>query len=100
MTNTEIAVLIIGYVATAITTVATLPQLIRVIRLKDVEGISIWTYLLFIAGNILWIFYGFTVRGEGKIDYPIVIGNFISLSINSLLVILKVAWSKKRRKQK
>ena len=98
--SSEDLVLIIGYVATAITTLATLPQIIRAIRTRDVAGVSLVTYVMLIIANMCWITYGFLVRGDGKIDYPIVIGDFISLSLNLTMVVFKLISIKKSSKTK
>lgn len=88
--SSENLVLVIGYIATAVTTLATLPQIIRAIRTRDVTGVSLVTYVMFIIANMCWITYGFLVRGDGKIDYPLVIGDFISMSLNLTMVIFKL----------
>lgn len=88
--SSENLVLVIGYIATAITTLATLPQIIRAIRTRDVTSVSLVTYVMFIIANMCWITYGFLVRGDGKIDYPLVIGDFISMSLNLTMIIFKL----------
>ena len=98
--SSENLVLVIGYIATVITTLATLPQIIRAIRTRDVTGVSLVTYVMFIIANMCWITYGFLVRGDGKIDYPIVIGDFISLSLNLTMVVFKLISIKKGLKTK
>lgn len=55
----DLAISIIGWVAAACTTIATVPQAIEVIRSRKTEGISLLMYILFVLGVGLWIVYGF-----------------------------------------
>lgn len=58
----EIVINVIGWIAASLTTIATIPQAIEVIRSKKTEGISLIMYILFVAGIICWIAYGFMVN--------------------------------------
>lgn len=64
----------IGYIAGALTTFATLPQLIKSLKTKNMDGISPYFVSSFTLGLSLWLVYGIS-----KNDYPIIIFNIISL---------------------
>ena len=72
----------VGIGAAILTAVAMLPQLIKVIREKKSEGVSIYMIAVLIAGLGLWIWYGLL-----KKDYPIIGTNIFSLIVNILLII-------------
>ena len=55
MTMTAQAIDNIGFVAAFCTTVAFVPQLLRVIRLRSARDISLGTFLLFSVGVFLWL---------------------------------------------
>ena len=65
---------IIGYIAGTLTTFASLPQLIKSLKTKNMSGISPYFVVAFTTGLFLWLIYG-VLRN----DYPIIIFNTISL---------------------
>ena len=65
---------IIGYIAGTLTTFASLPQLIKSLKTKDMSGISPHFVVAFTTGLFLWLIYGIL-----RNDYPIIIFNTISL---------------------
>ena len=48
----------IGFVAAFCTTIAFVPQLVRVLKLRSARDISLGTFLLFSIGVFLWLLYG------------------------------------------
>lgn len=57
-TNFQEKVSFIGGIAAAFTTVAFLPQAIKVFTRSGVQGLSSWSYGLYSVGCLLWIIYG------------------------------------------
>ena len=47
---------LIGPVGTLLTTISFIPQVLQVIKTKDVSGISLGMYIIFVLGVILWTF--------------------------------------------
>jgi MtN3 and saliva related transmembrane protein len=74
----------IGLAAAFLTTVATVPQVIRCWRTRHVRDISLWQPLLLVAGMLLWLWYGLALG-----DPPLIIGNIVSLILNLTLIYLK-----------
>ena len=81
--NIEIVDLI-GFIAGALTAVSMLPQVIKTIKEKKAEDVSLLMLLVLVSGISLWIWYGIK-----KEDYPILITNSISLAINLVMVYLR-----------
>ena len=50
---------IIGMFAAILTTLAFVPQVLKVIKLKKTEDLSLSTYIIFTVGVGLWLVYGF-----------------------------------------
>ncbi len=73
-----------GYVAAFLTTIAFLPQVLRIYRTKSSDDISIIMLIFFIIGLIFWVVYGFL---SGSI--PILVANLITLSLNLLILLMK-----------
>ena len=73
---------ILGLVAGGITSVAMLPQLIKVLKNKDVEDLSLLMILFLIFGLSLWVWYGFI-----KDELPIILSNAFAVLVNVSLLI-------------
>ena len=85
---------IFGYFAAFLTTAAFLPQLIKTLKTKKAEDVSLSTLIMFIIGVFSWIIYGYNISSK-----PILIANFITLILNLLILISKVYFSKTLNKQ-
>ena len=79
-----------GYFAAILTTAAFLPQLIKTLKTKKAEDVSLLTLIMFICGVGFWILYGFKISSS-----PILIANIITLILNLFILISKVYYSKK-----
>ena len=80
---------IFGYFAAFLTTAAFLPQLIKTLKTKKAEDVSLSTLIMFIIGVFSWIIYGYNISSK-----PILIANFITLILNLLILVSKVYFSK------
>jgi MtN3 and saliva related transmembrane protein len=80
----------VGIVAGIFTGLSLLPQLIKLIRDKKAEDISLFFLFILFCGLGLWIWYG-TLRE----DVPIIVTNAFSLVINSLIIVLGIKYKKK-----
>ena len=81
---------IFGYFAAFLTTAAFLPQLIKTLKTKKPDDVSLTTLIMFIIGVMSWIIYGYEISST-----PILIANLITLFLNLLILISKVYYSKK-----
>ena len=73
---------ILGLVAGGITSVAMLPQLIKVLKEKDVKDLSLLMIVVLITGLSLWVWYGFI-----KDELPIILSNAFAVLVNIALLI-------------
>lgn len=77
----------LGLVAGVLTTIAYLPQLIKIWQSKSADDLS-WSMLIILcAGIILWLVYGFSVR-----DIPIVAANIVTFVLASIILVLKIRY--------
>ena len=81
---------ILGLVAGGITSVAMLPQLVKVLKEKDVEDISLLMILFLITGLSLWVWYGFI-----KDEIPIILSNSFAVLVNIFLLFSYFKYRKK-----
>ena len=80
---------VFGYFAAILTTAAFLPQLIKTIKTKKAEDVSLITLIMFITGVLSWIIYGYAISSK-----PILTANLITLVLNLLILISKIYFSK------
>ncbi len=80
---------IIGMSAAILTTIAFVPQVIKVIKLKKTDGLSLITYIVFTLGVVLWLVYGFFMN-----SISMVLGNGITF-ILSLIILVYIIKGKK-----
>ncbi|WP_353149654.1 SemiSWEET transporter [Chryseobacterium sp.] len=81
---------ILGIIAGVLTSVSMIPQLIKVIREKNVEDISLLMLLVLISGLSLWVWYGFI-----KDELPIILSNSFAVLVNIGLLICYIIYDKK-----
>ena len=81
---------ILGLIAGGITSVAMLPQLIKVLKEKDVEDLSLLMICILIVGLSLWVLYGFL-----KDELPIILSNAFAVLMNIFLLISYLVYRKK-----
>ena len=80
---------IFGYFAAILTTAAFLPQLIKTLKTKKADDVSLVTLIMFIIGVLCWIIYGYKIS-----SIPILIANLITLILNLLILISKIYFAK------
>ena len=75
----------LGYIAGFFTTIYFLPQVLKVWRTKSTKDISIWMFLIFTTGVLLWLIYGLMI-----INYSLIIANTITLILSISILIAKI----------
>ena len=76
---------LLGYAGATLTTGAFVPQAIKIIRSRDTRAISLWMYLIFTLGVLLWFYYGVALK-----SWPIMIANAITFALAAIILALKV----------
>ena len=84
----------IGITAGICTSISLLPQLIKLIKEKKSEDISIFYLLILFVGLGLWIWYG-----AKRDDMPIVATNSLALILNGVILVLGIRYKKKSRRK-
>jgi len=80
---------IFGYFAAILTTAAFLPQLIKTLKTKKSDDVSLTTLIMFIIGVLSWIIYGYKISST-----PILIANLVTVILNFMILISKIYFSK------
>lgn len=73
---------VIGTIAGILTSVSMIPQLIKVLKEKDVENLSCGMIAVLLTGVSLWVVYGIM-----KDELPIILSNGFSVLVNTTLLI-------------
>lgn len=81
---------LIGYAAATLTTVAFVPQVIRVYRTRSVEDISTGMYLAFLVGVTMWVLYGIRIG-----SLPVVIANAVTFVLASAVLVGKMRYGRR-----
>ncbi len=81
---------VIGIAAGAFTAISLLPQIVKVIKEKKSQDISIFYLFVLLTGLILWTIYGFR-----KDDFPIIATNIGSMVLNIAMIVLGMIYKKK-----
>ena len=80
---------IFGYLAAILTTAAFIPQLLKTLKTKKADDVSLTTLVMFIIGVLSWIIYGYKIS-----SIPILIANLVTLILNLSILISKIYFSK------
>ena len=79
-----------GYFAAILTTLAFIPQLIKTLKTKKAEDVSLTTLIMFLTGVAAWIIYGIEISSK-----PILVANIVTFILNFLILVFKLIYSKK-----
>ncbi len=79
----------IGSLAAICTTIAFVPQLVRVYRLRTARDISLITFLVFSLGVFLWLLYGLFIH-----SLPIIFANGATLVLAMAILSLKLLYGR------
>lgn len=77
----------IGFIATFCTTIALLPQVIKIYQSKSAKDIALLTYIISSIGIILWMSYGILIH-----SYSLIASNILTLSLTCIIIIMKIKW--------
>jgi MtN3 and saliva related transmembrane protein len=78
---------LVGIGASVFTATSLLPQLIKLIKEKKAQGVSVVMLVVLFTGLALWIWYGFL-----KSDWIIIISNSFALIINFVIGALTIRY--------
>lgn len=81
---------VLGLVAGTCTASSLLPQVVKTIKEKKAEEVSLGMLFVLMGGVILWIVYGIK-----KTDLPIITTNGFSLLVNITMVALRIKYKHK-----
>ncbi|NQQ99901.1 SemiSWEET transporter [Streptococcus suis] len=75
----------IGFIAACLTTFGFIPQVVKVVKSKDTESISLGMYVMSVTGMSLWLIHGIY---QG--DVALIIANSVSVSLAGIILAYKL----------
>lgn len=78
---------ILGYIAGILVVISLLPQTIKSWKTKSTGDLSLWRYIIYITGLILWITYAIVIKNG-----PVAVMNTIGLVLASSIMFLKLKY--------
>ena len=74
----------LGLAAGSLTTIAFVPQVLKIWVSKSAEDVSVLMFAVFSLGVVLWLAYGIALGA-----WPIIIANVVTLALSVLVLLLK-----------
>jgi MtN3 and saliva related transmembrane protein len=81
---------VFGFTAGVVTAIGMMPQLVKTIKTKKVDELSIQMFLIYLLGFGMWISYGIIQE-----DLPIVVTNSFSVTLTVVMICLKIRFTKR-----
>ena len=76
---------LVGFAAGFLTTIAFVPQVVKIWRSKSAQDVSLVTFLAFTAGVALWLVFGILQK-----ELPIVVWNAVTLVLAGAILAMKL----------
>lgn len=77
----------VGYIAAFCSTLAFIPQVIKLWKERSARAISTAMYLIYSLSVILWLVYGVMIN-----SIPLIIGEIITLILSVAILLMKYLW--------
>jgi len=77
----------IGFFAAFCTTIAFVPEVIKVYKSKSTKDISLYMFLIFTIGVLSWLIYGIII-----FNIPVILANAVTLVLSLIILIYKLRY--------
>lgn len=77
----------IGTIAGILTTLAFVPQVIKVVKTKDTAALSLGMYSIQVLGIALWLIYGLSIS-----DFALILANAVTLCLSLTILGYKLRY--------
>ncbi len=79
---------LLGFLAALLTTLAFLPQVIKIWQTRSTSDISLMTFLTLCIGIVLWLYYGILTS-----DLPLIVANATTLFLAGTILVFKLRYN-------
>ena len=80
---------IFGFIGGSLTTIALVPQIWRLFKMKSAHEISLPFTLMYLIGGMFWLTYGVVINKPS-----VIIANAVALALTSLMLYAKIKYGK------
>lgn len=77
----------IGTAAGLCSMVSFVPQIVKILREKDAEGVALHMYMITVTGFVLWTTYGVLLK-----SWPVAVSNAVCLLLTTAILILRIRY--------
>jgi len=84
----------LGLLAGVLTTLAFVPQVIRVWRTRSARDLSLASFAIFTVGVALWLAYGIAVGA-----LPVIVANAVTLVLAGAILVMKLVFDRAKRRR-
>ncbi|MCI8534955.1 MAG: SemiSWEET transporter [Hungatella sp.] len=77
----------IGTIAGILTTLAFVPQVVKVIKTKDTSSLSLGMYSMQVVGIFLWLIHGFVIH-----DMALLVANLVTFCLALIILLYKLKY--------
>lgn len=77
----------IVFIAGFCTTIAFLPQIVKIVKTKSTKDVSLLMYVIYCIGVIMWILYGYLVN-----SHSIITVNIITFILGVTVIWMKIIY--------
>ncbi len=78
---------LLGIVAGTLTTIAFIPQVVRIWRTRSTHDISMSMFCIFSLGVVCWLLYGIALG-----SWPIIVANLVTLVLSLTVLYFKLVY--------
>jgi MtN3 and saliva related transmembrane protein len=86
---------LIGAAAATVSVASFVPQITKMLKTRDVSGVSLRTYAFTVSSFTLWVVYGLRL-----VAWPIVISNGCALALSAAVLVLKWRYGDRARPER
>ena len=83
---------VLGLLAGSLTTVAFVPQVLRVWRTRSTSDISMPMYAVFTSGTMTWLLYGLALGA-----LPVILANVITTGLAASVIVMKLRFERRAK---
>jgi MtN3 and saliva related transmembrane protein len=76
---------VLGLIAGVCTTASFIPQVIKTWKTRSAKDLSLWMFVVFCTGLLLWLIYGILIN-----SFPVIISNLLTLSMAGIILVFKI----------
>ncbi|MEK7786907.1 MAG: SemiSWEET transporter [Chloroflexota bacterium] len=77
----------LGLLAGTLTTLAFVPQVVKIWKTKHARDISLVMFAIFSSGVLLWLFYGIEIGAM-----PVIVSNAVTLGLSLTILVFKIKY--------